>query len=118
MTESEWLTCTDPTPMLQFLRGRVNERKFRLFACACVRRIEHLLIDDERSLEAVDVAERYAEGLVDEEVLRVAYVAAQLAATDSYRDADWYMFDEPYDGREAAGRDYTGAYAHGAAARV
>jgi hypothetical protein len=37
MTEADWLTATDPTPLLAFLRetGRLGERKARLFACAC-----------------------------------------------------------------------------------
>jgi hypothetical protein len=35
MTEQEWLECTDPTPMLEFLRERTSDRKLRLFACAC-----------------------------------------------------------------------------------
>jgi hypothetical protein len=37
MTQTEWLTCTDPAPMLQFLRGKVSERKLRLWAVACYR---------------------------------------------------------------------------------
>jgi hypothetical protein len=37
MTESEWLTCTDPSVLLQFIRANASERKLRLFACAYAR---------------------------------------------------------------------------------
>jgi len=39
VTEKEWLACTDPTTMLEFLGGKAGDRKLRLFACACVRRV-------------------------------------------------------------------------------
>ena len=58
MTEAEWLACTDPTPLLEFLgeSGRASERKLRLFAVACCLRVWHLL-QDERSQRAVAVLE-------------------------------------------------------------
>jgi len=56
MTEAEWNACNDPKPMLGFLRGRGNDRKLRLFAVACCRRVWHLL-DDPRSREGVVIAE-------------------------------------------------------------
>ncbi len=61
MTEQQWLTTADPTPMLDYLRARnVSERKMRLLACACCRHIWDYL-PDARSRRAVEVAERFAD---------------------------------------------------------
>jgi hypothetical protein len=43
LIESEWLACGDPQPMLRYLGCKADERKRRLFACACSRRAWHLL---------------------------------------------------------------------------
>ena len=39
MMEQEWLSCEDPTLMLEFLRGKASERKLRLFAFDCEMRL-------------------------------------------------------------------------------
>src|SRR5437763_1443369 len=66
MTEQEWLKYAQPEQMLKFLRGKVSERKLRLFAVACCRGIWHL-ITDKTCRRAVEVAERYSDGLASEE---------------------------------------------------
>ncbi|HVS35505.1 MAG TPA: hypothetical protein VMS17_07985 [Gemmataceae bacterium] len=43
MTEAEWDAGADPTPMLELLRDKASERKLRLFAAACCRRIWDML---------------------------------------------------------------------------
>jgi hypothetical protein len=96
MTESEWLHGTYPGEMLKHLAfsGTVDARKFRLFACACCRRISHLLTD-ERSRKAVEVAERFADGWADEEELRAACERA--AEVISERAAERTADRDPYD---------------------
>ena len=64
MTEQEWSSSTDPEPILAFLRERASERKLRLFACACCRRVWHLLHPNSR--RAIEVMERYVDGQASE----------------------------------------------------
>ncbi len=62
MTEEEWLACDDPAMMLAHVEGSAGDRKLRLFACACCRRLWHLFAEEE-GRRAVEVAERFADGL-------------------------------------------------------
>jgi hypothetical protein len=66
MTEAEWLACVgeDTGDMQALLAGKGSDRKLRLFAVACCRRIEHLC-SDPRSRLALGFAERDADGEVE-----------------------------------------------------
>ena len=46
MTEAEWNACTEPGPMLEFLRDKAGDRKVRLFSVACYRRFAWLGEDE------------------------------------------------------------------------
>jgi hypothetical protein len=71
MTEADWLASNDPTPMLDYLRGRATDRKLRLIVCGCCCRIWSLL-KDVRSRQGVEVSERFADGLAKREELHRA----------------------------------------------
>src|SRR5207247_758934 len=60
--------------MLNFLQDRVSERKLRLYAAACCRRVLHLAPLGAR--QVVAIAERFADGEVDSAALSSARDAA------------------------------------------
>jgi hypothetical protein len=61
MTEQEWLSCSDPDPMLESLTGRMSDRKSRLFALACCNRLPGICAAA-RHQKVVDVLERFVDG--------------------------------------------------------
>ena len=63
MTEQEWMEGSDLTLMLEFLLTKTSDRKLRLFAAACCRRIWDLL--DEHGRAAIEATERFADGEAD-----------------------------------------------------
>jgi hypothetical protein len=75
MTQEDWLVCNEPQRMLEFLRGKVSERKLCRLSCAFCRSIWHLL-PDRRSRHAVETAERFADGRADERQLIAAWNGA------------------------------------------
>jgi hypothetical protein len=93
MTESEWLECTDPKPMLEFLRGKASERKLRLFACASCQSFSQEL-DDPWSRKVVEVALEVAD---DEarigELGSLDTVARQAARSSEFPNVAWAVAD-------------------------
>jgi hypothetical protein len=110
MTEAEWLTCGDPSSMMDFRWVRENgyaahwwdtfwqpatERRLRLFVVACCSRIWRL-IPEGLQREAVLAAERMADGLAStselaevEERLREDDDRAQARVSALYASNRW-----------------------------
>ena len=55
---------------------------WRMFAVRCARKVEHLMTD-QRSRDALDVAERHANGQATDDELDAAWAAARVAAWDA-----------------------------------
>jgi hypothetical protein len=68
MSEQEWLATTNPYDLTHYKACR-SERKRRLLSCAFARRVLFLIPDD-RYPRAMEVAERYADGVASEEQMR------------------------------------------------
>ena len=68
MTETRWLACDDPGLMLEFVWDRVSDRKLRLFAVSCCRRLWHYL-DDEKGRAALETIERATDAGPDDRAL-------------------------------------------------
>jgi hypothetical protein len=95
MTGQDWMMCTNPILMLVFLQGKASERKLRLFACACARscclaQLQYdeygRLVDHEHRLQAVEIAEIYADTATENEV-DAAWAAACNASRNAIRIA-------------------------------
>lgn len=84
MTDKEWETRTQHAQgMLWVLRSaqsvartKIGRRRLRLFACACCRLVWDCL-DDRRHRDAVDIAERFADGLATKSELESAHSAVR-----------------------------------------
>lgn len=91
MTETEWLACNDPRPMIGFLRARLSDRKGRLYAVASCR-LAADLFSSEAGDSALNVAERFADGTAsdDERSGAWACIDEERSLSDRPRDESWW----------------------------
>lgn len=83
-----WATCQNGDWMLWLLwnfNTNVTDKHMRLMAVRFAREVQHMMID-KRSIQALEVAERYANGEATDCELRVA---ARAAARVAARAAAW-----------------------------
>jgi hypothetical protein len=71
--------------------SNISDRDARLFAVWCARQVQHSMVD-ERSINAIDVAEKFANGEATREEL------------DAARAAAWAALDAAWDATRAAAR--------------
>ncbi len=95
-------------------------REARLYAVWCARQVQHLMTD-QRSLAALDVAERHANGDATDEELDAAVAAALAATRTATRTAAWAAagnaaWAAAWDAAWAAARGAARAAARGAQA--
>ena len=65
-----------------------HDKEIRLFAVWCARQVQHLMTDP-KSIEALDVAEAFANGTASQDELKAAWDAAWDAAGAAASDATW-----------------------------
>lgn len=101
MTEAEWLASTDPRQMLAFLKGKVSDRKLRLFACACTRRVWEPVWKTgrhESDRATVEAVEQLFDGTADSSKLATIRAAAslevELLACENAFGAAWWATEE------------------------
>ena len=92
-----------------------HDRDKRLYAVACARRVQHLM-EDERSILVLDVAERYANGQATDGELAAAYAYAAVYAARSavYAASSDAAYAAAYAAADASSAAYA-AYAAAAA---
>jgi membrane protease subunit (stomatin/prohibitin family) len=89
----------------------IDDKTLRLFSVWCARQVQHL-ITDERSINAIDVAEKYVLGQCSQSELDAARAAARAAASAAAMDA---AMDAARAAARAAARDAAWAAAMAAA---
>ena len=81
-----------------------HDHKWRLFVVWCARQMRHLMTDP-RSIVALDIAERFANGKASKQELAAAWAAAYAAARAAAHAAAWDAWDAAQVAAHAAAWD-------------
>jgi hypothetical protein len=85
--EQAWENCFRGDWMLWLAsKLKIDKRKLVLAKALCAETVIHL-VEDERSVQAIETAKAYGYGNVTEEDLKAAAAAAAAAIADAYADA-------------------------------
>ena len=87
-TKSEWMFW-----LMVNTKTNATDKQLRLIAVKCARQVQHLMTD-QRSLNALDVAERFTNGEATQEELAAARAAAGDAAWAAAGDAQCKIIRE------------------------
>ena len=79
MTQEEWFQTYSFYEMLEGIHDKLSERKLRLYACGCCRRVWHLL-DAPSTQRVVEISEKIADGKVTLDDLEGAVISAEEAS--------------------------------------
>jgi hypothetical protein len=97
VTEAEWVACNDPHARLTFLRGKVSDRKLRLFAVASCRQVWDQF--EQPCQRWIEAAELFADHLLPAEQLRDIHAEALRT--------HWQILPEVVSEEDAAYRRHT-----------
>ena len=87
--------------------GVMDDKTLRLFAVRCARQVQHYM-KDQRSINALDVAEKYANGLATAEELEIAGAEAKDAALEA-EGAAWEAWEATWIASRASMKELSGA---------
>jgi hypothetical protein len=76
MTDEQWLNSDEIPHLIDYVYRKASRRKLQLTAVAACRQLMHLLVDS-RSRHAVELAEKFADGLTTPEELASAEEGAK-----------------------------------------
>jgi hypothetical protein len=95
MTEAEWLACDEPRTMFAALGGKASARRWRLFACGCLRQIWRRTGFTRRDRHVVKMAELHADGLIGGRKMARAFRSAgwgyEPAVTHDFQLVNWSL---------------------------